>query len=255
MSSEWFLPPEFPPAKLLQNGSEHELSFLVAKGFIENKKNSVQELRETLRSIPILNTLPESSWPTFLRRAEAANLISKQLEPEFFFTVAASLIGEGALSHRWDLERTLIFAKAGLSEINQLKVTEVLEYFLHFPNYVSLGHRWSEAEYLAAAARLGCEFLAHWCTPNSHNEPAGKNLYPWILYEATIHDLLIGVRTNCGFFAEFPGEVPSSILNFSKVICQVANEEELKEIQMRNLFAGAPVSLIYRTDSGSFFVS
>ncbi len=185
-----------------------------------------------------------SSYPNFLRQAEAANLISKQLEPEFFFTVAASLIGECALSHRWDLEKTLIFAKAGLPESNQLKVTEVLEYFLHFPNYVSLGHRWSETEYLVAAARLGCEFLAHWCASN-----------PWILYEATIHDLLIGVRTNCSLFAEFPGEVPPSILNFSRVICQVANEEELKETQMRNLFGAAPVSPIYRTDSGSFFVS
>jgi len=255
VSSEWFLPPEFPPAKLLQNGSEHELGFLVARGFIENKKNSGQELRETLRSIPILNALPTSSWPIFLRRAEAANLISKELESEFFSTVAASLIGEGALSRRWNLERTLIFAKAGLSEINQLKVTEVLEYFLHFPNYVSLGHRWSEAEYLAAAARLGCEFLAHWYASNSHNESAGKNLYLWILYEATIHDLLIGVKTNCSLFAEFPREVPLSILNFSRVICQAANEEELKEIQVRNLFSGAPVSSIYRTDSGSFFIS
>lgn len=231
--------------ELLQNGSEHELGFLVAKGFIENKKISVQELRETLKSIPILNTLPTSSWPTFLRRAEAANLISKELEPEFFSIVASSLTGESAL----------VFAKAGLSEINQLKVIEMLEYFLHFPNYVSLGHRWSEVEYLAAAARLGCEFLAHWHASNSYNESAGKNLYPWILYEATIHDLLIGVKTNCSLFAEFPGEVSPSILNFSRVICQVANEEELKETQMRNLFGAAPVSPIYRTDSGSFFVS
>lgn len=245
---------DFSPVKLLEAGNQLELGLLVAKEFIENKNISVQELRETLKAVPFSNNLPLFSWPVFLSRAEAANKISEELRPKFFSTIAASLTGESALSDWWNLEKTLFLAKAGLPEINQPIVLRTLEYFLLFPNYITQAHRWSEIEYLAAAARLGCEFLGHWYASDSRHESAGKNLYPWILYEATIHDLLIGVKTNCGFFAESPEEIPPQILNSSKVICHLANEKELRENQIRSLLSGTSVSPVYKTPNSSFFV-
>lgn len=223
---------------------------MAVQKLIDSPGFKADELVPLLFSVKTINDIPRPSRENILQRIEGANTISPSLKPVLYQVIAGELKPKSDSLEPLEKERIIELAKQGNVSANAKKIFDVTEAFLHYPEMFP----WPKTDYQIAVSALGCELLGHLST-HQVKEPDQKFVRHLIIYLATIHELLVGARTNHGVFALFPEEMKPFMLDCTRMVFLVENEEELKKAHLELLISDGKVSPIYPIPSGGIFTT